>query len=1055
MKCRVCKIVSFALCTLAALVADGTRAGDLPKKPAGRLAALPEPAERDVDFVKDVRPILQRSCFSCHGAEAQEGGLRLHRRTDALAGGDSGPAWVNGKSAESRLIQFVSGLNEENTIMPPDDGKPLAVAEIAILRKWIDQGSPWPDSVAGEVLTSDHWAFQKVQRPQLPAVNQADWVQNAIDRFVLAKLESLNLAPSPAADKATLLRRVTLDLTGLLPTPDEVKNFLADESPQAFERVVDRLLDSPQYGERWARHWLDLARYADSDGFEKDRIRPHAWRYRHWVINAFNRDLPFDQFTLEQLAGDLLPDPTLEQLVATGFHRNTLTNTEGGADKEEDRVKQTVDRTNTTGTTWLGLTIGCAQCHSHKYDPISHRDYYQLYSFFDSLQEKDLPAPLSGDDSEYQEQKKKYDQEHAELQQQLARFEKEQLPSRLAAWESKLDLSAAPAWQPLTPSKVTSSGGAKLTVQKDASVLASGPNPASDVYTIEAEVNLTRITALRIEALSDPSLPAKGPGRVKHGNFVLSEVALKAGPGGNANFLEPEPVALAAAKADFEQAGTKDKAGWPASATVDNDPATGWAISPQFGKDHTAVLELEKDLTAEGPTRLIVTLSQQYGMQHTLGKFRISVTGAPRPVPLELLPPQVLAVLKTPAATRTAEQQKVLLDHYRTLDAEATAWTARLAAQAEPQRKDKSMAQTLVELPSPRTTHILTRGDFLRPGAEVKPAVLEVLPDLPELDRPANRLDLARWLVSPENPLTARVTVNRFWQRLFGQGLVVTSHDFGTQGREPTHPQLLDHLASEFMGGGWSMKQLIRQIVTSATYQQSAQVRPELLVDDPYNELLARQSRRRVEAEIVRDVALHAAGLLHQQIGGPSVRPPQPDGIASLGYANSVKWQTSTGTDRYRRGLYTFFQRTVPYPMLLDFDAPDSNVTCSRRESSNTPISALTLQNDPVFVECAQGFARRIGEYLTAQRAASSANVDDAVRRAFLICLGREPDQAELSAVAGLYDEGLKFGIANPKAAAEMIGSQAKPEGISDAQLAGWTLVGRTLMNTDEFITRD
>lgn len=1062
MTARIHKIACLSLAALAAFAFSSAQAAEDAEKKAkqpGKFTELPAPVEREVDFVADVRPILQRSCFSCHGGEAQEGGLRLHRRQDALSGGDSGPAWVKGKSAESRLIQFVTGLNEEGTIMPPD-GQPLSAEEVGILRKWIDLGAPWPDSAAGEIVKSDHWAFQPVQNPQLPPVTKQGWVKNPIDQFVLAKLESLGLAPAPQADKATLLRRVSLDLTGLLPSPEEVEKFLADDSPDAYANAVDRLLESDNYGERWARHWLDLARYADSDGYEKDSVRPHAWRYRNWVINAFNRDLPFDQFTIDQLAGDLLPEPNIAQLVATGFHRNTLTNREGGVDREEDRVKQTVDRTNTTGTVWLGLTVGCAQCHSHKYDPISQRDYYQLYAFFNSLQEKDIPAPVTGDDSDYQEQKKKFDTEHAKLQQQLAKFEKEELPGRLAAWEAKLDPAAAPAWQVLTPGKVTSAAGATLAVQKDGSVLASGKNPDSETYTIEADVELGRITALKIEALSDASLPAKGPGRVAHGNFVLSEVTVKAGLGGKAAFLEPQTVNLAAARADYEQPGSRNKAGWPATGVIDGKPETGWAVAKEFGKDHALVIDFEKAIESDGPTRLVITLSQEYGTQHTLGKFRLSVTGAQTPVPLQLMPQPVVAALQVPAEKRNAAQQQLLLDHYRQIDSQALALAKQVAdhAKAEPKRKDNSMAQTLADLPAPRTTHILVRGDFLRPGTEVQPTTPEVLPGLPGSEEMADRLDLARWIVSPENPLTSRVTVNRFWQRLFGQGLVSTSHDFGTQGEEPTHPELLDWLAADFMSHGWSMKHLIRTIVTSATYQQSARTRPELMEDDPYNKLLARQNRRRVEAEIVRDVALDAAGLLHNQIGGPSVRPPQPDGIASLGYANSVKWQTSAGPDRYRRGLYTFFQRTVPYPMLMDFDAPDSNVTCTRRESSNTPLSALTLQNDPVFVECAQGFARRIGKYLSAKDAAVSnatGSVDDAVRRSFLIFLGREPEESELAAVASLYDEGVKFALANPKAAAEMIGAQAKPEGISDAQLAGWTLVGRTLMNTDEFITRD
>ena len=725
-------------------------------------------AAQKVDFVRDVRPILATRCFSCHGPEAQEGGLRLNQKKAAMTGGDSGKAIVPGKSALSRLIHVVTGENDDGIRMPPEtEGSPLTVKQIALLKRWIDEGAVWPDTADETLAGTKHWSFQPIRRPPLPEVKDAAWPRNPIDHFVLAELERRRIAPSPEAEATTLLRRAALDITGLPPSPEEVANVRRDgELTDAYARQVDRLLASSAYGERWGRHWLDLARYADSDGYEKDRVRPFAWRYRNWVIEALNRDLPFDQFTLEQLAGDLLPGATTEQRVATGFHRNTLTNLEGGVDREEDRVKQTVDRTNTTATVWLGLTMECCQCHSHKYDPLSQREYYQFYAFFNSLQEVDIAAPAAGD--------------------------------------------------------------------------------------------------------------------------------------------------------------------------------------------------------------------------------------------------------------------------------------------------AKTKAQAVADLAKPRTTHILARGDFLRPGETVLRGTPAALPGLARKSQQPTRLDLARWIVEDRNPLTARVAVNRVWQRYFGRGLVETVHDFGTQGSRPSHPRLLDWLAHWFVhDADWSLKKLHRLIVTSATYRQSSAARADLAETDPYNKLLARQNRLRVEAEIVRDLALAASGLLAPRIGGPSVRPPQPPGIDALGYANSVKWATSTGADRYRRGLYTFFQRTVPYPMFQDFDAPDANLTCTQRERSNTPIGALTMQNDPVFVEAAQAFARRVvREHPCGGK--PNCTLAGRIKLAFRITLGRDPASAEeRTPLDGLYRAALAAFEKDTQLAAAMAGKLPKPPATTDAELAAWAVLGRTLMNLDEFITRE
>ncbi|MGL4555176.1 MAG: PSD1 and planctomycete cytochrome C domain-containing protein, partial [Gemmataceae bacterium] len=628
------------------------------------LPTLPAPLARTVDFDRDVRPLLARACFSCHGPDKQRGGLRLDHGPSALTGGTSGPVLKKKDSANSRLIHVVAGLDPDAK-MPPGEGKALKPDEVALLRAWIDQGPYFP---AKDWLVAParnvHWSFRPVVRPAVPAA------AHQIDGFVAARLAAEKLDPSPPADRVTQLRRVALDLTGLPPAPEAVDAFLADERPDAFERQVDRLLASPHYGERWGRHWLDAARYADSDGFEKDTGRPHAWRYRHWVIDALNRNLPYDRFVVEQLAGDLLPGATVEQKVATGFHRNTLTNKEGGVDKEQFRVEAVVDRVNTTARAFLGLTLACAQCHDHKYDPLSHAEYYRFFAFFNSDEERDIPAPVWG---------------------------------------------------------------------------------------------------------------VKSP--------------------------------------------------------------------PEKGK----------------------------------------------PGPL--------------------------------------------------------LAQTMA-LGKERPTHVMLRGDFLRPGAEVRPGTPAVLPPLAA--KSPNRLHLARWITSAENPLTARVFVNQAWHKFFGRGLVASMDDFGTQGEKPSHPELLDWLAAEFASSGWDVKGLTRLIVTSDAYRQSSRLRPELAARDPNNVLLARQARQRLEAEAVRDQMLSAGGLLTPQIGGTSVRPPQAAGISELTYAGSAKWLESGGTDRYRRGMYTWFQRTSPHPMLMTFDAPDGNLCTVRRERSNTPLQALTLLNDVAFVECAK-----------------------------------------------------------------------------------------------------
>ncbi|MCS6852560.1 MAG: PSD1 and planctomycete cytochrome C domain-containing protein [Gemmataceae bacterium] len=828
-------------------------------------------AGQRVDYLRDIKPLLATHCVACHGPQKQRGGLRLDTAAGVRQGGNSGPAVIPGKSGQSLLIHAVTGTNEARP-MPPE-GPRLSTAQVDLLKTWIDEGALAPEeSTVAESATprSTHWAFQAPKRPPVPGVRNHSWVRNPIDAFILAELEKRGLTPSPEADRITLLRRVSLDLIGLPPTIDEVDRALSDDSPDWYERVVDRLLQSPHYGERWGRHWLDQARYADSNGFTIDSARS-IWKYRDWVIDAFNRDLPFDQFTIEQLAGDLLPNATLEQKVATGFHRNTLKNEEGGIDVEQFRVESVVDRVNTTGAVFLGLTIGCCQCHDHKYDPFTQREYYQLFAFLNNADEPTLPLATP---------------EQLRLDQQIK--------ARLKVLEK--DLKAL-----------------------DTTTLAK-----ADKWT---------------KTLTE-SERAKLPGWLRE------------------------------------------------------------------------IVELPENGRTEQQNRLLWSAYRKLDqLRHVVGT--LSGVG----------PFQALVQMEVIRQRQELERQ---IDELKA--------------------QEPNIVTTLVmqERTNPRMTNVLIQGDFTRKGVEVKPGVPAVLHPL---RGPAkNRLDLARWIVDPANPLTPRVTVNRFWQAFFGIGLVETENDFGTQGTPPSHPDLLDWLATEFIARQWSMKAMHRLIVTSATYRQASKHRPELLTVDPRNRLLARQNRLRLEAEVVRDVALSASGLLTPRIGGPSVFPPQPDGVYRFTQVNK-NWQASIGPDRYRRGMYTFFWRSAPHPALTVFDAPDANSTCTRRNRSNTPLQALTLLNDQGFVEMAQGLARRV---------LKDAPPSDSqrLRYAFRVCLARPPRDAEEQRLQELLAQQRASFAGAPDDARALISGPTKPDE-DIVELAAWTSVARVLLNLDEFITRE
>lgn len=823
------------------------------------LAAHRGVASEPVDYRREIQPILAKHCYECHGPEKQKSGLRLDTVAAAKEGGYNGAAVVPGKSGESLLIAAVTGAGDVTKM--PEDRPPLAAEEIDRLKDWIDQGATAPADdtpadekpAAAKSAAGKHWAFQPLGRPAVPAVSRPEWPRNPIDAFILARLDADQLAPSPEADHATLIRRLSLDLTGLLPSPAEVEAFLADSRPDAYERLVERLLDSPRYGEKWARHWLDQARYADSNGYTIDSGRS-IWKYRDWVIEALNRDLPFDQFAIEQLAGDMLPGATPEQIIATGFHRNTLRNEEGGTDAEQFRIESVADRVNTTASVFLGLTIGCARCHDHKYDPISQRDYYRFFALHNNADEPALPVPTM----------------------QQAREE---------------------------------------------------PALVADIAQVEKR---------------------------------LAEVE--------------------------SNSGTRQQ-------------------------------DWERKLTQES---------------------------------LGALPGPVRQALAVEPGQRSDEQKKLIAEEFRKVDPELVPLLTPLNELKE--RKKQLAARvttTLVmqERATPRETYIHVRGDFLRHGAKVQPGVPAVLCSVNGGRPVATRLDLARWLVAPHNPLTPRVTVNRIWQQYFGQGLVETDNDFGTQGSPPSHPELLDWLAGQLVERAWSVKAIHRLIVTSASYRQGSAHRADVAQRDPANRLLARMPRLRLDAETIRDVAISAGGLLSGELGGPGVYPPQPEGIYR--FTQQAKfWKESTGDDRFRRGLYVFFWRSSPYPFLMTFDAPDANTVCTRRVRSNTPLQALTLANDRVFMEAAQALAARV------LREAPSPADAERIRHLFRLCFARDPSPGEAARMGELLAN-QRQAFTSATAEAEKAAGGFHPAEVAPIEAAAWTVLARVAINLDEFITRE
>ena len=1053
MQKRSVAVLAIAAAGALALTWDSLQA----QKPADPPAAI--------DFARDIQPILQTNCYECHGPEKSRGKLRLDVRAAALKGGETGPAIVPGKSEESLLVRRILGLDGDDRM--PKDGDALPTPEVAKIRAWIDQGATWPVSAAELAAPAPapdpepkHWAYRVPKHSPPPEVRNAKWVRTPIDQFVLARLEKEGLEPSAEAPLETLVRRASLDLIGLPPSMKELDDVIADAARDgrdaAYVRLVDRLLASPHYGERWARPWLDLARYADSHGFEKDLPRV-MWKYRDWVIEALNSDMPFDRFTIEQIAGDMLPSATRDQMVASGFHRNAMTNEEGGIDPEEAHYEVLVDRVNTTSTVWLGTTLGCSQCHNHKYDPFTQKDYFRMMAFFTNT---DYEVRKLGDGTKFSETTIDLPTPEQEAARKTIQTEMDELNEKMkaqtlalersqAVWEQAMRSEASLHWHSLAPAKVAATADVLLTADRDHSVIASGPNPGSVMYTVEATTGLPKVTAIRLEALPDPALPKGGPGRDVYGNFQVNGVEIDAAPVGPkaSGFAS---VGFKAIKSD--DGGASIDSFFPKNLPRDAYAPRGWRIDASREETRLprqVVFSFERPLVNLAGTRLRIRIKhQQTLVGQALGRFRLSVTSSATPQRVVEIPARLRPLLTVALSERTEQQAKDLTTVYRNVAVSLKPVRERLTAlQKELTALNIPTAMVMRERNNHErpSAYVRRRGSFLDKGEKVYADVPATLHPL-GADQMPNRLGLARWLVDERNPLTTRVAVNRAWEQFFGRGIVETSEDFGTQGSSPSHPELLDWLATEFVKRGWHMKALHKLIVTSATYRQSSVVSATLAERDPYNRLLARGPRFRMEAEMVRDSVLATSGLLSEKIGGPSVYPPQPEGIWDIPYSNE-KWVGSVGEDRYRRGIYTFIRRSAAYPSFMTFDATSREFCTVRRVRTNTPLQALTTLNDEAFFEAARAMAGRI---------LKEASTSDESRATFgfRLAVSRTPAPAEVQRIVKSFNDHLSRFRREPNAAAVVIKGYAVP-GIDPAEQAAWTLVANAFLNLDEALTKE
>ena len=937
-------------------------------------------------FARDVLPVLSANCFACHGPDEHErlGELRLDIQADAKKLRKDQAAIVPGQPDQSLIIARMTSTDPDLVMPPPKSRKKVTNEQIDMIRRWIADGAKW----------ERHWSFEPVVKPS-----------GSIDEIVANALTKRGLALRPAASPQALARRLSLDLIGLPPTPETADQFANSFSAETYEKYVDGLLKSPQFGEHWARMWLDLARYADTKGYEKDLGRS-MWPYRDWVVQALNADMPLDQFTAEQLAGDLLPNSTQQQIIATAFHRNTMANDEGGTDDEEFRVAAVKDRVDTTIQVWMGLTMGCAKCHSHKYDPISNDDYYRFYAIFNQTEDAD-----------------RYDDApRLEVMTPQQKLQREELQGRVA--ELNVDLAAAeqkaerygktkwPLWTPVQVTEAKSANGATLTPNPDQTILVSGKSEADDVYSLTISLNAGTYTALRLEAI-----PAKfADGQLGLGrnpadpNFVVSEILFERVDNDALRTLK-----LKNARSDFSQDG------WPVAAAIDGDTKTGWAVSPRSRERHVAFFDFAEPLNLDAETKLRIMLTQAYGNRLTLANFRLSTSTAD-PASL-ILPPD------SPECRQLRDELAAAKKSLNDFNAEV------------------ALVPVMRELPTDkkRGTKIHKRGNFLDQGDPVQAALLTGFGPT-SADESLSRLSVAKWLVNQENPLTPRVWANRIWGRLFGIGIVETEEDFGALGAAPSNPELLDKLAAEYRDGGWSLKKLLKTIVLSDTYRQSSEISAALQELDPRNAIPSRGGRFRLGAEVVRDQALAVAGLLSPKVGGPSVMPPQPAGLWRSTY-NGKNWVDAEGEDRFRRSLYTYLKRTTPYPSLTMFDAGSGEVCQIRRIRTNTPLQALVTLNDPVYLEAAAALAKRMVN--------QSADADSRVDYGLRLALVRPLYQGETEPLIRLQREVKSKFAESPEQAASIIKTcRGNPGEMNSAEFASWIVTANAILNLDEFLTR-
>jgi hypothetical protein len=1133
----------------------------------------------DVDFNRDIKPILSNQCFFCHGpdkAERQGGidGLRIDTREGATADLGGHVAIAPGDIDASTLLDRVSSTDDGDRMPPPGSGRPLTETEIDLLRRWIDGGAQY----------AQHWSYVPPVRPAVPAVatvNGSHWPHNPIDHFILVRLQHEGLSPSEVADRYTLIRRLSLDLTGIPPTIQEVDEFVSDTDPSSYEKWVDRLMAKKAYGEHWARLWLDLARYADSAGYADDPLRT-IWLYRDYVIQSINENKSFDQFTIEQIAGDLLPGATDQQVIATAFHRNTMTNSEGGTDDEEFRNAAIVDRVNTTLAVWMGTTMACAQCHSHKYDPITQEEYFKLFAILNNTEDADRrdESPLhSVYTAEQESTKSQLETEAEQLKQTLATL----TPDLIAERNEWLDdFPRDLAWSPLTVQTASNDSGNEMIV--DGSVVAVANAADTDIYRVSASVD-PDTRAISLQTLPHESLPGGGPGH-GGGNFVITQIHASvtppdsASPSGRFVRIElpgkqrmlslaevevfsgdknvatlgkatqsstgfdgpaelaidgntdgryvdakstthteisddpwweldlqsphaidrivvwnrtdegtverlkdfrilvlsdqrkdvweqvvadppkpsvelatggPRPLKFSQAIADYNQSGF-DASSVLKPMNDKNKTSHGWAVGGQANKPHRLVLILSPASEIPSGGLLTITIEQKSPHhRHTVGRFQLSTTSDARVKPWASTPPEVLAAVSTAADQRSEAQGKAIDDHFLSIAPSLTKQRKRAADIAKELTDIQPITvPVLRELADGkrRTTRLQHRGNFMSLGDEIQPGTPEIFHPLPP-NSAADRMGLAQWLVDDNNPLTPRVVANRYWERLFGTGIVATSEEFGSQGELPSHPELLDWLATELIRLDWDTKAFVKQLVMSAAYRQASNVTAELYEVDPDNRLLARGPRFRLAAEAIRDQALYVAGLMSEKMHGPPVNPPQPSTGLSAAFGSGIDWKTSSGEDRYRRALYTTWRRSNPYPSMSTFDAPNREVCTLKRGRSNTPLQALVTLNDPVFVEAAQGLARRI-------TSGSTSDLRQRMDFGFRLCLARPAEPQELDRLIELYHQSYNDLSKQPdeakKLATDPLGPL--PDGADPIEMAAWTTIANVLLNLDETLMR-